>query len=88
MVSSAGARFRGIPELNTFVSSPNADSRSVAEARLFIANPIRARTPFALIFPLPRTTIKTFRTRRSAARSSADFGYWCRVRDRFPSFAT
>jgi thiol-disulfide isomerase/thioredoxin len=37
----------GIPELNTFVSSPNADSRSIAEARLVIANPIRARTPFA-----------------------------------------
>jgi thiol-disulfide isomerase/thioredoxin len=37
----------GIPELNTFISSPNVDSRSVAEARLVIANPIRARTPFA-----------------------------------------
>jgi len=37
----------GIPELTTFVSSPHADSRSIAEARLVIANPIRARTPFA-----------------------------------------
>jgi tetratricopeptide (TPR) repeat protein len=81
----------GIPELNAFVSSPNADSRSVAEARLVIANPIGPARPSRLIFPLPRTRIKTFRTRRSAARSFC----WIfggpgarRAANRFPSFGT
>jgi thiol-disulfide isomerase/thioredoxin len=37
----------GIPELNTYVSSPNAKPATVAETLLVIANPIRARTPFA-----------------------------------------
>jgi thiol-disulfide isomerase/thioredoxin len=37
----------GIAELNAFVSSPGADSANLAEARRVIANPIRAREPFA-----------------------------------------
>jgi thiol-disulfide isomerase/thioredoxin len=37
----------GIPELNTFLASPGATPDAVAETRLVIANPIRARMPFA-----------------------------------------
>lgn len=37
----------GIPELNTYLASPNANPALAAETRLVIANPIRARTPFA-----------------------------------------
>jgi thiol-disulfide isomerase/thioredoxin len=37
----------GIPELNTYIASPGAIPATVAEARLVIANPIRARMPFA-----------------------------------------
>jgi thiol-disulfide isomerase/thioredoxin len=37
----------GIAELNAFVSLPGADSETVAEARKMIANPLRARAPFA-----------------------------------------
>jgi thiol-disulfide isomerase/thioredoxin len=37
----------GIAEMNTFIGSPGADSSSIAEAHRIIANPIRARAPFA-----------------------------------------
>jgi len=37
----------GIPELNTYLVSPGTDPATVAETKLMIANPIRARTPFA-----------------------------------------
>ncbi len=69
----------GIPELNTFVSSPNADSRSVAEARLVIANPIRARTPFAPHFSF--TTHENQNVSNASLRGKVvllDFwGTWC-----------
>jgi thiol-disulfide isomerase/thioredoxin len=69
----------GIPELNTFVSSPNTDSRSVAEARLVIANPIRARTPFAPHFSF--TTHENQNVSNASLRGKVvllDFwGTWC-----------
>ena len=69
----------GIPALNTFVSSPNADSRSVAEARLVIANPIRARTPFAPHFSF--TTHENQNVSNASLRGKVvllDFwGTWC-----------
>lgn len=37
----------GIPELNIYVTSPGANPAVVAETKLVIANPIRARMPFA-----------------------------------------
>jgi thiol-disulfide isomerase/thioredoxin len=69
----------GIPELNAFVSSPNADSRSVADARLVIANPIRARTPFAPHFSF--TTHENQNVSNASLRGKVvllDFwGTWC-----------
>src|SRR5207245_9034717 len=35
----------GIPELNIYVSSPNAKPATAAETRQVIANPLRASTP-------------------------------------------
>jgi thiol-disulfide isomerase/thioredoxin len=37
----------GIAELNTFLSMPGADAETAAEARRMVANPLRARAPFA-----------------------------------------
>ena len=37
----------GIPELNAYLASPNANPKTAAETRQIIANPIRARAPFA-----------------------------------------
>jgi len=37
----------GIPELHTYIASREAIPETVAEARMVIANPIRARMPFA-----------------------------------------
>jgi thiol-disulfide isomerase/thioredoxin len=37
----------GIAELNAFLSMPGADSETFVEARRMVANPIRARAPFA-----------------------------------------
>ena len=69
----------GIPELNTYIASPDANPATAAEARLVIANPIRARTPFAPRF--------SFTTHDNQAVSNAslrgkvvlmDFwGTWC-----------
>lgn len=69
----------GVAEMNAFVSSPGADPNTVIEARRIIANPIRAREPFAPDF--------SFRTREDQSVSNAslrgkvvllDFwGTWC-----------
>jgi len=37
----------GVAELNAFVAAPDADPKTVIEARRVIANPIRGREPFA-----------------------------------------
>jgi thiol-disulfide isomerase/thioredoxin len=37
----------GIAEMNVFINALGSDARSVAEARAIVANPIRAREPFA-----------------------------------------
>jgi tetratricopeptide (TPR) repeat protein len=37
----------GIAELNAFLAIPGADPETVAEARRMVANPLRARAPFA-----------------------------------------
>ena len=37
----------GIAELNTFLSMPGAEAETAAEARRMVANPLRARAPFA-----------------------------------------
>jgi len=69
----------GIAELNTFLAMPGADSETVAEARRMVANPLRARAPFAPDF--------SFTTRQNQDLSNAallgkvvlmDFwGTWC-----------
>ena len=69
----------GIAELNTFISSPNADLQNVAEARRFVANPIRARSPFAPDFSF--TTIEQQQISNGTLRGKVvllDFwGTWC-----------
>jgi thiol-disulfide isomerase/thioredoxin len=37
----------GIAEMNAFINVPGNEAKSVAEARMIVANPIRAREPFA-----------------------------------------
>lgn len=37
----------GVAELNVFVAAPDADPKTLADARRIIANPIRGREPFA-----------------------------------------
>jgi thiol-disulfide isomerase/thioredoxin len=71
--------FEGIAELNAFLAMPGADSETVAEARRIVANPLRARAPFAPDF--------SFTTRQNQDLSNAalrgkvvlmDFwGTWC-----------
>ena len=69
----------GIPELNTYIASPGATPDTVAEARLVIANPIRARMPFAPKFSF--TTHDNQRISNAALRGKVvllDFwGTWC-----------
>lgn len=69
----------GITELNTFVKSPGADSVTVAEARRFLANPIRAREPFAPDFSF--TTRENQSVSNTSLRGKVvllDFwGTWC-----------
>jgi thiol-disulfide isomerase/thioredoxin len=69
----------GIPELNTYVASPGADSATVAEARMVIATPIRARTPFAPSFSF--TTHDNQRISNTSLHGKVvlmDFwGTWC-----------
>jgi len=69
----------GIPELNTYLASPVTDPATVTEAKLMIANPIRARTPFA-----PRFSFTTHDHQQISNASlrgkvvSMDFwGTWC-----------
>jgi thiol-disulfide isomerase/thioredoxin len=69
----------GIAELNTFLSSPGADPSSLAQARRFIANPIRAREPFAPDFSF--TTHENQNVSNAGLRGKVvllDFwGTWC-----------
>lgn len=69
----------GIAELNTFLSMPGADSETVAEARRMVANPLRARSPFAPDFSF--TTQQNQDLSNAALRGKVvlmDFwGTWC-----------
>lgn len=69
----------GIPELNTFIALPGATPDAVAETRLVIANPIRARTPFAPKFSF--TTHDNQQISNASLRGKVvllDFwGTWC-----------
>jgi thiol-disulfide isomerase/thioredoxin len=69
----------GIAELNTFLASPGADPSSLAQARRFIANPIRAREPFAPEFSF--TTHENQNVSNAGLRGKVvllDFwGTWC-----------
>lgn len=69
----------GIAELSSFISMPNADSTTLAEARRFVANPIRARAPFAPDFSF--TTLEHQNVSNTALHGKVvllDFwGTWC-----------
>jgi len=69
----------GIPELNTYIASPGANPATVAETRLVIANPIRARLPFAPNFSF--TTQDNQEISNASLRGKVvlmDFwGTWC-----------
>ncbi len=69
----------GIAELNNYIGLPGADSATIAEARRFIANPIRARAPFAPVFSF--TTLENQKLSNAALRGKVilmDFwGTWC-----------
>jgi thiol-disulfide isomerase/thioredoxin len=69
----------GIAELNAFLSMPGADTENVAEARRMVANPLRARAPFAPDFSF--TTRQNQDLSNGALRGKVvllDFwGTWC-----------
>jgi thiol-disulfide isomerase/thioredoxin len=69
----------GITELNTFLSMSGADSETVAEARRMVANPLRARSPFAPDFSF--TTAQNQSLSNAVLRGKVvlvDFwGTWC-----------
>lgn len=69
----------GTEELNTFLSMPGADSWSLAEARRMVANPMRARAPFAPDFSFTTQDNQPFSN--SSLRGKVvlvDFwGTWC-----------
>jgi thiol-disulfide isomerase/thioredoxin len=69
----------GIAELNAFLSMPGAHSESFAEARRMVANPVRARAPFAPDFSF--TTGQNQSLSNAALRGKVvlmDFwGTWC-----------
>jgi len=69
----------GIAELNTFINLPRANPADVADARRTIANPIRARTPFAPRFSF--TTLENQQISNTNLRGKVvllDFwGTWC-----------
>jgi thiol-disulfide isomerase/thioredoxin len=71
--------FEGIAELNAFLEMPGADSETVAEARRIVANPLRARAPFAPDFSF--TTHQNQDLSNAALRGKVvlmDFwGTWC-----------
>ena len=69
----------GIPELNTYLASPTANPKTAAEARQVIANPVRARAPFAPDFSF--TANQNQSVSNAALRGKVvlmDFwGTWC-----------
>ncbi len=69
----------GLAELNIFINSSSADPEDVADARRTIANPVRARTPFAPRFAF--TTHENQRISNANLRGKVvllDFwGTWC-----------
>lgn len=69
----------GIPELNAYLASPNANPKTAAETRQIVANPIRARAPFAPDFSF--TTNQNQGISNAALRGKVvlmDFwGTWC-----------
>jgi thiol-disulfide isomerase/thioredoxin len=69
----------GIAEMNAFLAIPGADSETVAEARRIVANPLRARAPFAPDFSF--TTRQNQNLSNAALRGKVvlmDFwGTWC-----------
>jgi thiol-disulfide isomerase/thioredoxin len=69
----------GTAELTAFLSMPGADSETVAEARRMVANPLRARAPFAPDFSF--TTTQNQAVSNAALRGKVvlvDFwGTWC-----------
>jgi len=69
----------GIAELNAFLSMSGADSETVAEARRMVANPLRARAPFAPDFSF--TTYQKQDISNASLRGKVvlvDFwGTWC-----------
>lgn len=69
----------GVAELNAFLSMPGADAESAAEARRMVANPLRARAPFAPEFSF--TTHEDQDISNAALRGKVvlmDFwGTWC-----------
>jgi len=69
----------GIAEMNAFLAMPGADSGTVAEARRIVANPVRARAPFAPDFSF--TTSQNQDLSNAALRGKVvllDFwGTWC-----------
>lgn len=69
----------GIPELNAYLASPNANPKQAAETKLIIANPVRARAPFAPDFSF--TTSQNQSVSNAALRGKVvlmDFwGTWC-----------
>ena len=69
----------GIAELEQYVDAPTADAKTAAEARRMIANPIRARAPFAPDFSF--TTEEREKISNDSLRGKVvllDFwGTWC-----------
>jgi tetratricopeptide (TPR) repeat protein len=69
----------GVAELKNFVSLPGAPGSSVAEARKYIAAPVRAREPFAPDFSF--TTLERTQVTNAGLRGKVvllDFwGTWC-----------
>jgi len=69
----------GVAELNKFLTMPGADTKTLAEARDLIANPIHAREPFAPDFSF--TTLENQMISNAALRGKVvlfDFwGTWC-----------
>jgi thiol-disulfide isomerase/thioredoxin len=69
----------GLAELNAFIHLPNADPADLADARRTIANPVRARTPFAPGFSF--TTLENQQISNASIKGKVvllDFwGTWC-----------
>ncbi len=69
----------GVAEMNAFLAAPGADPATAAEARNIIANPVRARTPFAPSFSF--TSLENEKISSEALRGKVvllDFwATWC-----------